>query len=108
MTSDSGNGSITYFKFISNNTSYLNYVLSKLNVIMAKYDNKYSVCSVICYDDNDTTSSDNLFNDRVIMSQKHGIITFYSHDTYNLEVFLKAVKWINLCGGCVYKTCFEL
>ena len=102
------NGSITFFKFISNSTSYLNYVLSKLNVIMAKYDYEHGVCSVICYDDAATTSSDNLFNDRVTMSQKHGIVTFYSYDDYNLDVFIKAVDWINMCGGVVYKTCFNM
>lgn len=99
-------GSITFFKIISNNTHYLDYVLGKLNVIMAKYDDN-GVCSVICYDDATTTCSDNLFNDRVTMSQKHGIITFYSYDEYNLDVFIKAVEWINVCEGDVYKTCFN-
>lgn len=75
---------------------------------MAKYDHHHGVCSVICYDDAVTTLSDNLFNDRVAMSQKHGIITFYSYDSYTIHGFVKAVEWINMCGGAVYKTCFDM
>nr|ARX71892.1 hypothetical protein EREL_033 [Erinnyis ello granulovirus] len=102
---ESSGGLITFFKFTSTDPNYINYVLSKLHVIMAKYDQ--NVCSAVCYDDEQTTRTVGLFNDRVSMSQKHGFITHYSQDVYTYAAFIKAMRWMHKCEGEVYHAYFN-